>query len=151
MAMNTSLKKTTYKSNLTTLINIFKELSIISTKIQRNILKQNWQNLYKLAAKQEQLNLYFYKTISNLDTNDNNSFKRDTEIINLKNILKEKIKEYKETENINAKLLRDSLFIAKQKVEKFYNLNSEKETYSKEMKKDTNLWNNKPVMLDSFA
>ncbi len=55
---------------------------------------------------------------------------------------------YKEIENTNLRLLNDSFFFAKQKVEKIFNKKLNGETYNKEMKMVKDLWDNSPIILD---
>ncbi|MCK4796075.1 MAG: hypothetical protein KAT05_01770, partial [Spirochaetes bacterium] len=65
--------------------------------------------------------------------------------------LRDKIREYNEKEELNTKLLNDVLFIAKQKVEKFFNSYIKKATYSRKTINESNLWNDNPIMLDKFV
>lgn len=138
-----------YKSNLETVLNILKELIFISLNIQKGIVTQNWLKVYELSEDQKQLNISFEESILKID--DKSIKNNEKEIINLKNILKTRIKEYKRIEFINSRLLKDALYAAKQKVKYFFN-NKEIKTYKKDMKKDNNIWNtNNPVILDKFV
>jgi predicted chitinase len=56
--------------------------------------------------------------------------------------------EYKEIEALNFKMLKDNLFVTKQKLEKIFNQKPIKDTYTKELKKEEDIWNNTPVVFD---
>lgn len=150
VAINPTISKNQiiYKSILNTLLNLLKELKIISLKMQKHIVKQEWIKVYELSEEQDNLNKNFDKSIVNLNKNQN--FENDMEIKSLKNDLKKQIKDYKEIEFINSKLLKDALFTAKQKVKYYFKNNNELDTYKKDMKKNSNIWNNNPVMLDKL-
>ncbi len=137
-----------YKSILNTLLYLLKDLKIISLKMQKYIVKQEWIKVYELSEEQDDLNKSFDKSI--MSFNKNYSIDNDIEIKSLKNDLKNQIKDYKEIEFINSKLLKDALFAAKQKVKYYFKNNNEIDTYKKDMKKESNIWNNNPVMLDKF-
>ena len=151
MAANQTLLKNIiiYKSNLETVLNILKELIVISLNMQNYIVTQDWLKVYELSEDQEQLNKSFEESIMKLKKKNIKEDKK--EIIDLKNVLKTRVREYKRIEFINSKLLKDALFAAKQKVKYFFN-NPKAETYKKDMKKDNNIWNtDNPVILDKFV
>lgn len=137
-----------YKSILNTLLVLLKDLKIISLKMQKYIVKQEWIKVYELSEEQDNLNKSFDKSIEYF--NKNLKIENDMEIKILKNDLKNQIKGYKEIEFINSKLLKDALFAAKQKVKYYFKNHNEIDTYKKDMKKESNIWNNNPVMLDKF-
>ena len=138
-----------YKSNLETVLNILKELIVISLNMQKYIVTQDWLKVYELSEDQEKLNKSFDESIMNL--NKRNIKEDKKEIIDMKNVLKTRVREYKRIEFINSKLLKDALYAAKQKVKYFFN-NSNSETYKKDMKKDDNIWNTyNPVILNKLV
>jgi hypothetical protein len=138
-----------YKSNLETILNILKELIVISVNMQKYIVTQDWLKVYELSEDQEKLNKSFDDSIQKLNKRETKEDKK--EIIDLKSTLKTRIKEYKRIEFINSRLLKDALFAAKQKVKYFFN-NDKSQTYKKDMKKDNNIWDvNNPVILDKLV
>jgi hypothetical protein len=157
MVPNIALKKRNYTSVLKTLNNIFEELLKIAKDMQKSILSQNWDRIYDLSRKQEELNLYFNNSLITMEHNDPKKYSNDLtkdeqiEISLLRSRLKTKISKYKDIELINAKLLNDNLFVAKHKVDNIFNTGNKKDTYNKEMKKESELWEDKPVMLSKLA
>jgi hypothetical protein len=143
-----------YKSILKTLSNLTQELIILCNEKQKCILSQDWDNLKSIAEKQLEINKSFDHEISKIIKYDFNNesnkeqFKQDKEIRLFKNNLKNKINQYKETENLNKRLLKDAFFVAKQKVDKILNNNPTNEIYTKNKPKD--IWGDKPIMLDKL-
>ena len=82
--------------------------------MQNYIVTQDWLKVYELSEDQEQLNKSFEESIMKLKKKNIKEDKK--EIIDLKNVLKTRVREYKRIEFINSKLLKDALFAAKQKV-----------------------------------
>ncbi len=155
MVPNNSTKKYSL-STLKTLTNIFDELLIIADEKKENIILQNWDKIYELANKQEDINQHFDLSMLHENQNYTNLDKKDIpkknlEILDLQIKLRDKIREYNEKEELNTKLLNDVLFIAKQKVEKFFNSYIKKATYSRKTINESNLWNDNPIMLDKFV
>lgn len=142
---NSSLK---YLSNLKALLNIFEKLQVIAKNKQKIILEQNWNELYSISEEQKEINCYFDNTMKYLEMETADIKSTDIEIKKIKKEIKEKIMSYKEIENTNLRLLNDSFFFAKQKVEKIFNKKLNGETYNKEMKMVKDLWDNSPIILD---
>ena len=139
-----------FKSELDTLNNILSQLISIAFDMQQNILKQKWNKVFELAESQKEVNCFFDEAIKDIKTNFQNNKNKNNEITKIKDELINKIARYKELEFINAKLLDDSLYTAKQKINKIFKA-EEKRTYSKNIKKESNLWSNSPIILDSFV
>lgn len=156
MAPDLTTKKNNYESILKTFNNIFDNLISISKEMQKSILTQKWENVTKLANAQEEINMHFNKALlllehNNIKLSELTNNEKESEMVSNKFKLRNKISTYKELENMNAKLLGDSLFVAEQKVEKYFNKKIETKTYSKEIKKESDLWKDKPVMLNRLA
>ncbi len=141
--------KVIYKSNLETVLNILKDLIIISLNMQKYIVTQDWLKVYELTEDQEKLNKSFDASIMKL--NERNIKEEKKEITDLKNVLKTRIREYKRIEFINSRLLKDVLYVAKQKVKHYFNNDPQAETYKKDMKLDNNIWTDNPVLLDKIV
>jgi len=146
MAKNDSELRT--KSNIDTLINIFSQLSKNAEHMQKSIINQQWENLYSLAKEQEDANKYLNTFIK--DMNDNTIkelLNMDNESNKFRKKLKKIIEKYRETETLNSKLLKDSFFAAKQKVENYFN-QKDSDTYTS--KKEQELWPDNPILLDQL-
>ncbi len=143
-----------YKSILKTLLNLLRELLILCSRKQKCILNQNWDDLTEIAEKQAEINKNFDVELTKIlkynlnNISDRENLKQDNEIKTMRKELKLKISQYKETELLNKKLLKDAFFIAKQKVDKIFNNNTNGETYTKNSPRD--IWGDKPVMLDKL-
>ena len=141
--------KVIYKSNLETVLNILKDLIVISLNMQKYIVTHDWLKVYELTEDQEKLNKSFDASIMKLKESNIKEDKK--EITDLKNVLKTRIREYKRIEFINSRLLKDVLYVAKQKAKYYFNNNPQAETYKKDMKLDNNIWTNNPVLLDKIV
>lgn len=153
MAINLSIEQSIQvKSILVSLLCIFEKLIEITREKQTFILNQDWNNVFMLSNEQSDV-------INFLNKKDNelkqfSSFLKnieDKEINNLKQKLKEYVKEYKEIESLNVQLLNDHLFTAKQKLENLFNIKSKNDTYTREMKKVSDLWDNNSVVLNKIV
>jgi len=139
-----------YISNLKTLLNIFEKLQIIAKNKQKTILEQKWDELYSISEEQKSVNSYFDTTMKYLDMEKSNLKINDSEVNKIKKEIKEKMMSYKEIENTNLRLLNDSFFFAKQKVEKVFNKKLNNETYNRDLKTVKDLWDNSPIIFDRF-
>jgi hypothetical protein len=139
------------KTALMTLNNLFDKFILISEEKQKVILEQNWDELLLVSIEQDNLNKFFDDTMKSYGNKFDlkNLHSNDQEIKKLKTELNEKIIKYKEVENLNFKLLRDAYFLAKIKVEKFFN-KKVNDTYTRDLKKTQELWENTPYVLDSI-
>ncbi|OHD25868.1 MAG: hypothetical protein A2Y34_15315 [Spirochaetes bacterium GWC1_27_15] len=147
MVPNDTVSK--YKTNLKIILNIFEKLKIIAEDKQKNILSQKWDEVYIISEEHQKINQDFDKIMKDFGDFKTSVAINDTEIKNLKSQLKERVMEYKEMENLNIKLLNDALFFAKQKVEKIFNKKG-KDTYTKDLKKTTALWEDTAIIFDKF-
>ncbi|HQB62295.1 MAG TPA: hypothetical protein PK899_11645, partial [Spirochaetota bacterium] len=75
----------------------------------------------------------------------------NSDIQTLKREIKELIAGYKEVENTNARLINDNLFVVKQKFEKLYNKKGRKETYEKDLNKNSMIFDNRSIVLNRLA
>ena len=140
------------KSILLSFINIFEKLLEVSVKKQQAIVEQKWNEVFLLTNEQEEIAEFInkkdgelQKVLKTANAMKNSGF----------DMLKSKIREligcYKEVENLNTKLLNDNLFVVKQKFEKIYNIRNDKEPYSKDLKKNKNVIENRSLVLNRFA
>ena len=137
-------------SNLKTLVNIFEKLRIIAKNKQKTILEQKWEELYSISEEQKEANLYFDKTMKFLEIDNSQDKNNGNESEKIKKEIKDIMMNYKEIENTNLRLLNDSFFFAKQKVEKIFNKKLNNDTYNKDLKMVKDLWDNSPIILDRF-
>jgi hypothetical protein len=150
MVPDISTKNLKIKSVLKTLLNIFNELKIISIEKKKNIMEQNWELLYMNSGEHQKINQHFDELMKSIS--QNSDFKAeisvDPELRELKKQIRQKLMEYKEIESLNFKMLKDNLFVTKQKLEKIFNQKPIKDTYTKELKKEEEIWNNSPVIFN---
>ena len=139
-----------YLSNLKTLLNIFVKLRLIAKNKQKIILEQKWEELYSISEEQKEANLYFDKTMKFLEIDNSQDKNNGNESEKIKKEIKDIMMNYKEIENTNLRLLNDSFFFAKQKVEKIFNKKLNNDTYNKDLKMVKDLWDNSPIILDRF-
>jgi len=108
-----------------------------------------WNNVFYLANEQAEIVEFLNKKDNELKEFYGVLKKiEDKDIINLKKKLKEMVEEYKQMEYTNSQLLNDHLFTAKQKLEKLFNIKGNNDTYTREMKKTSNIWENSSVVLN---
>ena len=137
-----------YKSIIESLNQILYQLKQSSLEKQNVILKQDWTRLRALSEEQDELLSFLdvkQKKLSLYDDQRNNGSLKDIHLT-----IKKSIDDYREIEADNIRMLNDTLFVAKQKVEKIFRKQSGQKTYSKDLKKESNLWNNNPAVLDKF-
>lgn len=139
-----------YISNLKTLLCIFEKLKAIAENKQKTILEQKWDELYSISEEQKEINSYFDKTMKFLELDKEMLESNNKEIAKVKNEIKNIMMNYKEIENTNLRLMNDSFYFAKQKVEKIFNKKLNNETYNKELKMVKDLWDKTPIILDRF-
>ena len=153
MAINLSVDQSIQlKSILVSLLCIFEKLIEITKEKQKSILNQDWNNVFLLANEQAEVVDFFNK--KDRELKEFSSFLKkidDKDINNLKQKLKEYVKNYKETENLNSQLLNDHLFTAKQKLEKLFNIKVKNNTYTRDKKKSNELWDNNSVVLNKIV
>jgi hypothetical protein len=135
------------KSTLSTLLNLINNYKEVAATMQNSIMEQDWQKVYTLAYEQNELNAVLTNIINNINRIENTE---NEEIIKLKNSIKTEIKRFKEIQNINTKLIHDNLYAAKLKAKKVFK-SSENDNYNKNLKIETNLWKNKPLILNKLA
>jgi hypothetical protein len=138
-----------YISSLKTLFNIFGKLTSIAEQKKKFILTQKWKELHAAAMVQEKLNELLDSSLREVQSFKN--LENTGEIKTLKISICSIVNEYRYMENLNARLLKDALFVSKQKAQKFFNLDCQNETYSRNIKNISDLWGNKPLLHDRLA
>ncbi len=138
-----------YLSSIKALLNIFEKLDILAESKQKSILEQKWDELYSITEEQKEVNNYFDSTMKFFRIEESGMASSNSEIKKIKDQIKKRIMSYKEKENTNLKLLKDSFFFAKQKVEKIFNKKINcNDTYNKDLKMVKDLWDNSPIIFD---
>ncbi len=153
MAVNLSIDQTIQlKSILLSLLCIFEKLIEITNEKQKFILNQDWNNVFLLANEQREVVNFLNQKDKELREFSNFLKRVDDKNINeMKQKLKEYVKEYKNKENLNAQLLSDHLFTAKQKLEKLFNIKVKNDTYTRDMKKVNDMWDNSSIVLNKIV
>ncbi len=146
MVPNNNNNKILYLSILNTINNIIKEFINNASKMQNSIITQNWDEINEISIEQENLNSYFDDAMQKMNNLKSYENQNDEEIIKLKKNIKSQINEYKEQEILNTKLLNDAMFCAKKKVEFFFKKTIKTDTYNKESKKNSKLWDDNPII-----
>lgn len=150
MAINLSIDQSIQlKSILVSLLCIFEKLIELTKEKQKSILNMDWNNVFLIANEQAEIVNFlnkkdkelkeFYSVLKKIE---------DKDIVSIKQKLKEYVEQYKQMENTNSQLLSDHLFTAKQKLEKLFNIKINNDTYTRDMKKINNIWENSAVVLN---
>jgi hypothetical protein len=144
-----------YRSILSTILNTLDKMEELSRDKQKLILSKKWESLYTMSQEQQEVIFFFNQAESDLKritaNPDYSTVKNNPDILLLKLRIKEKIFKYEEMESINRRLLKDFLYVAKQKVKEFFNQDEKETTYTSELDKKSQLWDQKPFVLDKFV
>ena len=130
------------QSNITTLINIINKYLDLAYIKQKIILDQDFTKLNKISIEQKEISIIFDNAIKEVSNNKINNPDKEK--------IKKLLNEYRDIEKINTKMLNDSLFAAKHKAEKLFNLTNFNDTYKMNEKKVSKLWNDAPFVLNEF-
>ncbi len=141
---------------LNSILNVLKRSYEIVTHKQSLILEARWDELYEISKTQQEVGVAFNGILQELNAFEqaNVAYKErvDANVSSLKHMIKSLIMNYKEIESINIKLLNDNMYVARQKVEKVFNLKPEKPSYDRELKdQNKKIWSYGPVVLDRFV
>ncbi len=142
-------------SVLDTFQNVIDKFVQISLDKQTMILESRWDRLNQLTDTQNELKSHLDNTEGNLlkllSYIEKSNLAKDERIINKKKRIRTAIEEYKENEKINIKMLDDYMYATKLKIETIYSKNTKKnETYSKELRKNCDLFNRDPLIFDKL-
>lgn len=141
-------KKMDIDSMIDTYHNVICDLIDISEKKQQFITNLQWDML-SISSEQE---VYAKYTLDELEKNiDNLSKELDIKkLISDKNKIKirESLDKYREIESINVKLLNNSIEVAKKRVSDLLSDKGIDNTYTKELTREINLWENRSVLVD---
>lgn len=135
-------------------ISIYKTLSAMFERMIELTLEKkdaiqlsDWGRLTSIVENQNSIKDSLEKEEKRL-SQYNASEIREEKVIYLKNRVKELIQKYKDSEAINIRMLKDSLYLAKLKANKIFNIPFDDDTYSPVSKKSEVLGGGVPVMFD---
>ena len=145
------LNYTSNKVLLESLLDVVEKLTLISNEKREAIINHDYSYLYELSLEQEKISKLFESYLSSFNNFIKENPKSDNnEIIKLKHLLKNNLIKYREIEGIVMKLLNDSLFFIRLKVEKLMPDEMKNKQYSKEKKESNSLRKDMPISVDRF-
>ncbi len=145
------LNYTSDKILLESLLDIVEKLTLISNEKREAIINHNYSYLYELSSEQDKISKLFESNLTSFNSSIKKSPTSDNgEIIKLKHSLKTNLIKYRENEGIVMKLLNDSLFFMRLKVEKLMPDEVKNKQYSKEKSNNGSLRKDVPISVDRF-
>lgn len=144
-----------YKSTLHTIMNVFDKLSEISKTKQKCILGQKWESLRDVAKSQQEVHKFIESAEKDLEIigkqDTENLLKNNSELVFLRLRIRDKIEKYREQETINSRLLKDVLYVTREKVKVFLQKEDNGKTYNASLKNDEQIWDDCPMLMDKFV
>ena len=91
------------KSTLNSIINLTDEFYENALKMQKSILKREWQNVYNLSIEQNELNSILDSILTHINKNHESN---ENEILKLKLDIKDRMKEFKGNSKNQFKIIK---------------------------------------------
>ncbi|HBD96180.1 MAG: hypothetical protein A2015_07145 [Spirochaetes bacterium GWF1_31_7] len=140
----------TINASYQSLVTLFEKMNDITSEKKDTIISGDWGKLTEIVSSQNELKIHLEKEEHTIASLGGNSIS-DQKISIQKNRIKQLIKQYREAETINIRLLKDSLYLAKLKANKIFKIPFDDETYSPvHTKKNEAIGRSGPIMFDQL-
>lgn len=117
-------------SSYDSLIMLFEKMCELSEQKKQSIIENDWGLLQSVVLSQNEIKQCLDDIEKRLSSLPLQKYTKDSGIEGKKSIIRDVIAKYKEIELLNVRLLKDSLYTAKLKATKIFNMPLSDDTYS---------------------